>query len=70
MNERAGISEVRLIVQNFASNGVRTEQELRDKIEYYIQLFNADVSAEDELALFEPTQRVRPNRLANDVDRR
>ncbi|MEP0961040.1 MAG: Z1 domain-containing protein [Roseobacter sp.] len=53
MNERAGISEVRVLVQSFAADGVRTELELRDKIDYYVQLFNADVSAEDVAALFD-----------------
>ena len=53
MIERAGISEVKVLVQNFAADGVRTEQELRDKIDYYVQLFNADVSVEDVSTLFD-----------------
>lgn len=53
MSDRAGIAEVRVLVQNFATDGVRTEQELRDKIDYYVQLFNADVSVDDVVVLFD-----------------
>jgi hypothetical protein len=53
VSDRAGIIEVRLLVQNFAADGVRTEQELRDKIDYYVQIFNADVSIQEVAALFD-----------------
>lgn len=53
MSDRAGIAEVGVLVQNYAAGGVRTEQEIRDKIDYYVQIFNADVSVDDVAALFD-----------------
>jgi Z1 domain-containing protein len=45
--------ELNLLVQAFASKSVRTEQELRDAIDQYVQMINADVSDEDVASLFD-----------------
>lgn len=49
MSDRAGIEELRLLVQNYASKGLRTETELRDAITKYVGFLDADfVEAELE----------------------
>ncbi len=53
MSIRAGMAELKLLVQAFASGGVRTEQELRDAIKQYEQMINADVTEEEIAALFD-----------------
>jgi hypothetical protein len=53
MNVRAGMPELKLLVQSFASGGVKTEQELRDAINQYVQMINADVSDEGIASLFD-----------------
>lgn len=53
MNVRAGVPELRLLVQAYASGGVKTEQELRDAIAQYVQMINADVREDEVSALFD-----------------
>lgn len=53
MNVRAGMVELRLLVQAYATKGVRTEQELRDAIAQYVEMISADVSDADVAALFD-----------------
>ncbi|SDG43143.1 Z1 domain-containing protein [Sulfitobacter delicatus] len=53
MSVRAGMPELKLLVQSFASGGVKTEQELRDAINQYVQMINADVSDEEIASLFD-----------------
>ena len=53
MSVRAGMSELRLLVQAYAAGGVRTEQQLRDAIAQYVQMINADVSDDEVTALFD-----------------
>ena len=53
MSMRAGMPELRLLVQAFASSGVKTEQELRDAITEYVQMINANVSDDEVAALFD-----------------
>lgn len=53
MNVRAGMTELRTLVQAYAAGGVKTEQELREAIAEYAQMINADVTDDDIATLFD-----------------
>lgn len=53
MSIRAGIKEVTTMVQVIAAGRTMTEQELRDQITQYVNMFNADVSENEFEALFD-----------------
>jgi hypothetical protein len=53
MTARASVLELRLLIQAYASGGVRTEQELRERIETYAEMIQADVTNEQVADLFD-----------------